>query len=346
MQRKALLLFMFMAPCSVWSAPALQMHVFEENEPEDIKTHVFTNTRSYSPAPSHAATTDPSLTFQTANVYFRTGYRQDTLIWNIGTNGGLPNIISELKWENIEIATLNFGASFYVTPQWLLNIDAVYGRVFDGDNQDSDYYGNNRTLEFSRSNNNADEGDVYDISVSAAYKIPFNEYIEFQPAIGLSYHAQNFKMTDGYQTVSDFGFGVPLGPFSGLNNTYDSTWFGPWMGWAAIFKPSNQLKFSLDLEYHYVDYDATANWNLRTDFAHPESFTTETNAYGLIGRLEGIYQYSPSLSFDLAVNYQHWSSNEPGKIKFFYPDSTSSTQPFNEVKWRSYGISLGLNYDF
>jgi Protochlamydia outer membrane protein len=39
---------------------------------------------------------------------------------------------------------------------------AAYRRIFDGENQDSGYAGGDRTLEFSRSNNNSDEGNMLD----------------------------------------------------------------------------------------------------------------------------------------------------------------------------------------
>lgn len=353
MQRSALFSLLLGLTITVNAAPALQMHVFEKNDAEGVptlQTYIYANTKqNYTPEPKYPSNAKPAkvaLAYDKANIYLRTGYRQDKLFWNIGTNSGFPNILSELKWENIEIATLNFGASYALDQSWLLNLDAVYGRIFDGDNQDSDYLGNNRTFEFSRSNNGADEGDVYDISLSAAYKIPFNQFIELQPELGLSYHAQNLKMVDGNQTLSAHGWNTPLGPFSGLNTTYDATWFGPWVGWSTLIKPAENLTFNFGFEYHHISYDATANWNLRGDFAHPESFTHKADGYGWITRLEGLYKYSPKLTFDIALNYQEWLANENGVDKVFLADGASSIQPFNEVKWRSYGFSLGLNYDF
>jgi hypothetical protein len=355
-QRKALLLFMSMVPCSVWSAPALQMHVFEDDaviieSAQPLKLHVYSQTNSVYPSsskyPSQSTPTNVGISYKNANVYLRSGYRKDKLVWNIANIGGAPNILSELTWEDIEIATLNFGASYELTNDWLLNFDAVYGRIFNGDNQDSDYLGNNRTQEFSRSNNSAEDGDVYDISLSAAYTLNVNKSVEFQPEIGISYHAQNFMMTDGYQTVSEFGFTNPVGPFSGLNSTYDATWFGPWVGVNTLIKPSEELTFNFGVEYHYVSYDATANWNLRSDFAHPESFTHEADGYGWVTRFEGIYKYSPQLSFDLALNYQEWIANKNGKDTTYFSDGTVVDDiPFNEAKWRTYGLSIGVNYDF
>ncbi len=41
---------------------------------------------------------------------------------------------------------------------------AAYSWIFDGENQNSDYAGDDRMLEFSRSNNNSDEGNMLDAS--------------------------------------------------------------------------------------------------------------------------------------------------------------------------------------
>lgn len=351
MQRIAVSLCLLFWGMQSFASPKLQMHVFDQEQSDSkIQMHIFTNrAQTYKRPryyPSQNKPTNPTLAYQKAAVYFRTGYRKGDLFFNIAGINRSPNIISELTWEDLEIITLDTGASFQLHQNWLLNLDLSYGRIFDGENQDSDYLGDNRTMEFSRSYADSDDGDVYDISISAAYRYPINQSLELQPELGLSYHAQNLTMTHGVQVVSAFGHGTPLGPFGGLNSTYDSTWFGPWFGLSLLAETSDKLSLNFGLEYHYAYYDSTADWNLRGDFAHPESFTNETKGYGLVGRIEGLYKYSPNLTLDFALNYQHWQSSESGAITFFLADNTSAKQPFNEVEWRSYGFSLGLNYDF
>jgi len=40
-------------------------------------------------------------------------------------------------------------------------------------------------------------------------------------------------------------------------------------GWRGTGKPKRQIHNFLRIEYHWADYLANADWNLRTDFAHP-----------------------------------------------------------------------------
>ena len=102
----------------------------------------------------------PHLTF---NFGLLAGYRIDQLDWNIaGNNAGTnPNILSELTWKDLEIYQVQFkpsvtlGNSHRGGVRYHLRGMLGWGSIVDGSNQDSDYAGDNRTLEFSRSNNSA-----------------------------------------------------------------------------------------------------------------------------------------------------------------------------------------------
>jgi hypothetical protein len=314
------------------------MHVFEQTDN--------TAPDSYLPAqksPQKDEQQEP-LRYMYADVYLKTGYRQDELIWNKAGLNGVPNILSELTWDNLEIATLNIGSTLYFDNNWLANIDFVYGRIFDGDNQDSDYFGNNRTLEFSRSNNGADEGDVFDISAHIGYRWKWASqqslYGEVRPLLGLSYHSQNLKAVDGYQTIPAFG------AFDDLDSSYDSTWFGPWLGLESLFFVSDKLSFRIGAEAHYAYYDASANWNLRTDFSHPESFTHEAEGYGLIARFDANYHIDSQLSLNFSLNHQNWKADRNGVDQIFFADGSTVKLKFNEVEWDSFAMNVGLNYQF
>ena len=103
--------------------------------------------------------------------YLDTVYRQDKLDWTIASPTGTPNILSELTWDNLEIVVVEIGTSIHTPSNWVMDARFAYGTILDGDNQDSDYFGNNRTQEFSRSNNNADEGSTIDTSVDFGYQV-------------------------------------------------------------------------------------------------------------------------------------------------------------------------------
>jgi len=328
--------------------PVLEMHIFTRPSKEQRNGVVPNYKKSRA---EH--TVKPALKYQRTEVYFKTGYRHDDLHWSIAAVSGTPNIVSELTWQDIEIATISSGATVHIQDNWLVNFDIVYGHVFDGKNQDSDYYGNNRTLEFSRSNNGADEGDVLDLSAAVGYrwKVPFNQHspfpqIDLIPQVGLSYYSQNLKMVDGRQTLSDYGFGMPLGRFPNLNTTYDATWFGPWLGLKSQFIFNHDFKLGVSFEYHHAFYDATANWNLRSDFAHPESYIQEAEGYGLVSNIEGQLQLDTNLALNVTLNYQDWQAVRQGVNQFFFADGSTVKSKYNGVNWRSFSANLGLIYEF
>lgn len=365
--------FLLLISTVISAAPALKMHVFESNQPaisasefkhntndgqlsparkHRLQTHVFEHSTSTSANQNSVRSITqtsqvPVLAYQTAEFYLNTGYRRDELDWSISGIGGSPNILSELSWKDLEIATINVGSTLYFRSNWLINLDLVYGRIVDGTNQDSDYFGNNRTREFSRSNNGADDGDVLDISAAIGYRwqLPINQqsaypFIELRPQAGLSYHSQNLKTVNGNQTIP------ASGAFSGLDSSYDTTWFGPWLGLDSQVKFSDDFKLSLNFEYHHTYYDATANWNLRTDFAHPESFTHEATGYGWTGSLTSQLRLNTKLSIQLSLDYQDWQARRGGIDKTYFSDGSSLTTGFNGVNWHSFGANLGLNYEF
>lgn len=342
---------------SLLAAPALQMHVYEEVpeqlppansnhivgeavEPERLKVHIYENPKQI------AEKKTPWLQYEKADVYFKTGYRRDELRWSIAGLGGQPNILSELTWKDLDIATVNLGATLYTKENWLVNFDFLYGEIYDGKNQDSDYFGNNRTLEFSRSNNNADEGSVMDLSVGFGkrYEWSLNEStrtrFEWRPMAGLYYYSQDLKAVDGYQTIP------ALGSFPGLDSSYDTTWYGPWIGIENLFIKQGAFELGLNVKYHYAFYDATAQWNLRSDFAQPESFTQKAEGGGFVTELTGAWYFSPRLALTLDLQYQKWIADRNGEDKTYFANGATAKTKFNEVEWESYGISLGLKYDF
>jgi len=347
--------FALSAP-TILAAPALQMHVYEEVPeqlppanhavvgqavtPERLRVHIYESPQKI------AEKKTPWLQYEKADIYFKTGYRRDKLRWNKAGLGGQPNILSELTWKDLDIATVNLGATLHTKKNWLVNLDFLYGEIYDGKNQDSDYFGNNRTQEFSRSNNGADEGSVMDLSLGFGKRFEWllNErartHFEWRPMAGLYYYSQDLKAVDGFQTIP------ALGPFRGLDSSYDATWYGPWIGMENLFIKQDAFELGLNFKYHYAFYDATAQWNLRSDFAQPESFTHEAEGGGFVTELTGEWYLSPRLALTLDVHYQKWIADRNGKDKIYFANGSTVKLKFNEAEWESYGVSLGLNYNF
>ncbi len=352
--------------------PLLKMHVFEQQQKQApmnqntqaplLKVHVFDS----SPVMKNNAVVAKrytnknaqekdklALSYVKSESYLKVGYRHDDLQWSIAGADGTPNILSELTWKDIKIATISSGTTLLFESNWLINLNLLFGSIYSGESQDSDYLGDKRTLEFSRSNNSGDEGSVLDISAATGYHwtFPFNQKspypnIELRPQIGLSYYSQNLKATDGNQTVASDFIEFPLGTFPSLNATYDATWFGPWLGLKTKFNFTESFSLSLNLEYHYVKYSSTADWNLRGEFSHPESFTQKADGYGLIGDIEGKFKLDTQLALNLSISYQDWQAHNNGVDKIFLSDDTTLTTQYNGIDWKSFGANVGFVYSF
>ena len=97
---------------------------------------------------------------------YRFGYRYDQLDWNIASDLSgtyTPNILSELTWDEVRSAQLQFDLSGLFSNRLLstrlyYRISLALASTQKGENQDSDYDGNDRSIEFSRSNNNSSNG--------------------------------------------------------------------------------------------------------------------------------------------------------------------------------------------
>ncbi|WP_051906947.1 hypothetical protein [Methylomarinum vadi] len=280
--------------------------------------------------------------------YINSGYRQDELDWNIASPIGTPNILSELSWDDLEIVTFGLGATMYLPANIVLDGKFTYGRIFNGDNQDSDYWGDNRTQEFSRSNNNADEGDTIDASIGLGYRfnmIPSSRrfkkpVLSFTPMLGFSYHEQNLKIRNGKQTI-------PLKyNFGGLNSSYDATWYGPWAGFDSELSIVDRVSFTTSFQYHYAFYEGTANWNLREEFAHPESFSHEAKGAGLDLSWGSLIRLNDNLHLTLSVDYKNWKADNKGFDTTYFSDGRILETKLNEVNWESLGANLGMQFSF
>jgi hypothetical protein len=292
------------------------------------------------------------------------GYRRDRLDWSIAGKlfdyaqheDVVVNILSELTWKDLDIHLMKFSNETVFAERYFFRLLYQYGTIYDGENQDSDYKGPNRTQEWSRSNNNADEGDVSDMSVAAGYRFRIlKKRIALTPLVGYSYHEQNLAMTDGYQTVSEPDAALHLnppdvGPFDGLNSSYEARWRGPWLGLDTrytllLHRPALTMSFGLGLEYHWADYSASANWNLRSDLAHPESFEHEASGTGFIVAAKWRCQFPNHFGISLSCDYQDWST-DAGTDRVYLSNGDAEETRLNQVNWNSRAILLGLDYTF
>lgn len=282
------------------------------------------------------------------NVHTGMGNSQGTLIWNIagGTNG--PDVLSELTYKDVKFVEYYGNADIQFNQGALKNyrIFMSYrsGVAIDGTVLDSDYDGDNRSQEYSRSESSAEDSTLRELNVGISHQYKLSQYQILRPAIAYINKQQNMAMTDGVQVV-DTNNPLNVGSFrNALNSHYHAQWQGMWMGleW-GLQTPNHEL--SVSAKYYWLDYSAEANWNLRSDFAHPKSF--EQWATGAGTGLSLFYGYTLSKTFSFWLNWtqESWST-DPGQDKVYFADGSVGGTQLNEVSWESSGISTGLVMKF
>ena len=283
------------------------------------------------------------------------GPRKDELDWSIaGSAAGTdPNMLSELEWTSVDSYQIAFAHRGRALRHlyWRLGFD--YAWVQDGTVRDSDYDGDNQTLEWSRSISESTGDEMWDLSTGVGYAfILSRDRLMVAPLVGYSFSKQNLRIKHGNQVISARSPAPAVGPLSGqLNSTYFARWMGPWIGCDMLYRvgvkhpDAHPMQFGLSAELHYADYYGEGNWNLRSDLAHPKSFEHEADGYGIC--ISGEWLITLAAHWDLAfnANYQHWSTSSGTDRKFLASGGSSVTR-LNEVNWTNSSFMVGANFHF
>ena len=280
------------------------------------------------------------------------GIRYDQLSWDIAGNlaGTGPNVISDLKWSNVGFHQTSLGFRFIGDDTWYLKGYTSQAWGYSGSNQDSDYNGDNRTLEFSRSTADADRSSAEDFSFAIGQQIRIDNRFGITPLVGYSSHRQNFTMTNGRQTVCASGSpnscSSGVGPIAGLNSSFKTHWRGPWLGLDFRAATAKRWTTYAEFEYHYSYYDAEANWNLRSDLQHPKSQGQTARGKGTHIGLGMSYALSTPNSFFNVGLKQNQYSTRAGIHNFYLANGTVASQRLNGVNWRSSTITVGITSQY
>ncbi|MFC1843299.1 hypothetical protein ACFLZ5_00735 [Thermodesulfobacteriota bacterium] len=288
----------------------------------------------------------------TMEFVLHSGFRLDQIDWNIAgyapvsQGGQYVNVLSELDWKDIEIWQIGVSGKVSIgnntaSYNTYIRSSLDYGWISDGTVRDSDYNSNNRTDEYSRSISATEDDDMLDFSIGLGFEKKYwQDRLTLGFLGGYSYHEQNLRLTNGVQVIPD------AGPFAGLNSTYASKWQGPFAGIDLELHPSPRFSLLGSIEYHWSDYEAEADWNLKTNWAHPVSFRHDTDeADGLIATLRGNYLFNKDWSLDLILVYRDFSAKE-GLVRTFLAGGTTVITKFNEANWQSSAFTLGFTYNF
>jgi len=265
------------------------------------------------------------------------GYRIDNMDWNIAgdLNGQNPNILSELKFNDVKTYQSGITARLVVNGFYMRH-SFSYGRIIDGESIDSDYSSDNRTGLFSKSEATIKNYDVQDIDLCFGYQFSFiQNRLKIAPLIGSSYHKLNYCITKGYQIVPE------KKPIPGLKSSYNAKWKGYLYGLDIVCKAAKDIFIFSTVEYHTVDYEATADWNLRDDFSHPVSFTHLADGNGYVVKIGVTNKLTKNLKIGVMYNWQKWSAKN-GEDRTFVMSENAICTRLNQVNFTSRSINVFL----
>ena len=271
------------------------------------------------------------------------GYRLGGLHWSIADLGGDPNILSELTWSKLEILQIE-GEGKINIERFTIRAVLGFGLILAGDARDSDYDSDNRTDEWSRSYSDASGGYLLHALTGLGYRYEFRAApITLLPMIGIALHRQAMVMTDGVQVVSVSPHvppAAPVGPIAGLDSSYTANWLNVWVGLDADYRVTRRVNMGAAVSVHPSYYHATADWNLRTNLAHPVSFVHRALGLGLCGELSVGVEMNRHFLLEGRLGGDYWFGG-PGVDETYTAAGGSSETQLNEVVWSSAQFYLG-----
>ena len=272
------------------------------------------------------------------------------LVWDIASSASAtttPNVLSELSFRDIRslgyVINLGYMNRFDNNIAFVLEAEYADSRIRSGRAQDSDYASDNRTDEFSRSFSDIESDSINYFSLATGIKTRWlntkGHYLSF--LIGYKKHNVDITMTNGVVEIpeADAGSLIP-----GLNSTYNSEFRSIFAGLSTEHVFSwGTIGFRYDL--YYTDLKAEADWNLRTDFAHPVSFEQIGDGKGYAATLG--YTYNHNRNWDYSIDYVVTKYHiQDGYDQTYFSDTTSFIVKLNNSEYKQEAIRIGVSYNF
>ncbi|MBL4607570.1 MAG: hypothetical protein JKY01_07055 [Pseudomonadales bacterium] len=276
--------------------------------------------------------------------------RTGSLSWSIASDLSgkrAPNILSELSYEGLEIRGLELKSTLYffggLMDGSFLDLRLHRGVITGGETRDSDYDGDNRTQEYSRSLSENTGDFVSDYSFAYGLNVLNKQAISVAVLAGYSFHQQYVRKKNAVKISPDSEL-VVGNPITGLNSTYQSQWQGPWIG-ANFSLPGEKHHLALQGELHSAFYYAEADWNLRNSFMHPKSFEHNATGLGWVVDLSYSYTFDFSLRNEttLGISYraEQWAAKDGVDTLYLASGEVVSTK-LNEVAWGGNAVSVQI----
>ena len=157
----------------------------------------------------------------------RTWFSNGISDFNFGGPGGVPNLVSDLKWDNVDSTVFQFTGDALIFKRYILSTDVGFGAISDGCLRDQDF--NAFGILISESKSVADDDDLFYVNVDLGYRLMYCCPHRFswdaqdkKPRgtldllIGYQHWREKYVATEGVQTKNPFPFIFPDVPDPGV----------------------------------------------------------------------------------------------------------------------------------
>jgi hypothetical protein len=264
----------------------------------------------------------------TSTIAYGIGERNTTVDWNIAgiVDGRYLNPTSELTWKNIKSNQLLL-SGIWTEGDYFLQVSSEYGKVYSGENQDSDWKikEDNTIEEFSRSINNSGKGYMADLEINYGKSHIISPKLKVNAGLGYSHHRQHLIMYEGFQVI-------PLtGPFENLNSIYEANWSGPQVSVGIDYKDYDNV-YLINYTHQDIDLNGHTYWNLRD-----LRMTQKGEGSGKKISLGYEHAVSNFSSFSLIFNrYKYLAKG----IHTYHFQSGDAPVELNRVNWQADDVKL------
>lgn len=351
-------IFLF-SPSFAKTPPALDIHFFADDTAElNIASHatenstpkmqmvIFTADQQHVNAEQSSYTEQEGFSF---TYYIDSSYQQDSINWSVASPTGRPDTLTEIEWKNVSF--IGFDAGFKAAMPYgiVLKGDAGYAWEVSGNNHQIFYAGDGRTQAFSNIEANANNSRTWHGSVALGYTLDFGSIntdpiaLNITPLAGYAWREQNLKSNNGKQRLTTFNQTDPTSLTQ--ENTYNTHWYGPWLGADITLSAFKKHQLFSSLQHHWANYKAEGYWRQSQDIQQPKSFEHKTDATGIVASAGYRYLTDDLWGLSVSVDYQKWEGDSGSETLYTVNDEQFNSK-LNDVDWKSLGINLGVNLNF
>lgn len=270
--------------------------------------------------------------------------------WSIAAGPGqnyTPNVLSELDFQSIKGRGIGLEGGYIhrLNDKWALYIEAEArtSSLDSGDVRDSDYHGDNRTEEFSRSyaETSGDKDERISGAIGFKYRWFGNRGHYVTLIVGMQELDFDLDIAKGVVYIPEENRGMEIEDLkSSYDSHFESNYFA--FGTEHVFQWGT---LGLRIERHQLEFDSTANWNLRGEFAHPVSFSQTGEGEALLWTL--CYSYPLNDSWDVYATFNDRSYEvKDGYDHSFFQDGSSYVTRLNKVELDQKAYNVGFRYIF